>query len=159
MQIDSSEFTFKRALAQRKYDTMRTLIKSKKLCGQAIIAYLRSKGHPEVALLFVEDDRERFEVALECGNIEVALAAAQRLGDSDILGRLGTEAFRQVQPRGTSYPARPRATPASAPLCHMTLQHSTAARHSSVATGIFRGRSVHAPQLGRGAAVHARRCA
>lgn len=85
---------------------MRTLIKSKKLCGQAIIAYLRSKGHPEVALLFVEDDRERFEVALECGNIEVALAAAQRLGDSDILGRLGTEAFRQVCPLASRDPGR-----------------------------------------------------
>lgn len=101
VQIDSSEFAFKRALALRNHDVMRNLIRSKKLCGQAIISFLRAKKHPEVALLFVADDRERFEVALECGNIEVALAAAQRLGDSDVLGRLGTEAFRQVCPPKT----------------------------------------------------------
>jgi coatomer subunit alpha len=95
LQIDATEFLFKQALAARNYEAVRRLIKSGKLCGQAIISFLRKKGFPEVALLFVEDDRERFEIALECGNIEVALATAQRLGDSGILGRLGAEAFRQ----------------------------------------------------------------
>jgi coatomer subunit alpha len=109
VQIDSSEFAFKRALALRNHDTMRQLIRSKKLCGQAIISFLRAKKHPEVALLFVADDRERFEVALECGNIEVALAAAQRLADSDILGRLGSEAFRQVRLQSVRGACKPNA--------------------------------------------------
>lgn len=47
------------------------MIQHKDLCGQAIIAYLQEKGFPEVALHFVKDDRLRFNLAVECGNIEV----------------------------------------------------------------------------------------
>jgi hypothetical protein len=41
------------------------------------VAYLQSKGYPEVALAFVADEATRFSLALACGNIEVALQAAQ----------------------------------------------------------------------------------
>ena len=64
---------FKQALARRDFDSVLRLIRSGKLCGQAIIAFLRKKGFPEVALHFVQDDRARFDIAIECGNIEVAL--------------------------------------------------------------------------------------
>ena len=37
----------------------------------------QAKGYPEVALHFVADERTRFTLALACGNIEVALQAAQ----------------------------------------------------------------------------------
>ena len=37
---------------------------------------LQKKGFPEVALYFVKDDSVKFDLALECGNIEVALKAA-----------------------------------------------------------------------------------
>jgi hypothetical protein len=61
------------------------LIRSGGLCGAALIAYLQAKGYPEVALHFVADERTRFSLALACGNIEVALQAAQARG----LGGLG----------------------------------------------------------------------
>ena len=48
----------------------------------------------QVALHFVQDDRARFDIAIECGNIEVALQTAQRLDDKSIIHRLGLEAFR-----------------------------------------------------------------
>ena len=38
---------------------------------------VQAKGYPEVALHFVRDERTRFGLALECGNIEVALQSAQ----------------------------------------------------------------------------------
>lgn len=68
---------FKLALLQRKFDQVLAMIRSSQLCGQSIIAYLQSKGFPEVALHFVQDERTRFMLAIECGNIEVALRSAQ----------------------------------------------------------------------------------
>ena len=47
------------------------MVRNAKLVGQSIIAYLQKKGYPEVALHFVKDEKTRFGLALECGNIEV----------------------------------------------------------------------------------------
>lgn len=52
------------------------MVRNAKLIGQAIIAYLQKKGYPEVALHFVKDEKTRFGLALECGNIEVFGAQA-----------------------------------------------------------------------------------
>lgn len=49
------------------------MVRNAKLVGQSIIAYLQKKGYPEVALHFVKDEKTRFSLALECGNIEVSL--------------------------------------------------------------------------------------
>eukprot|EP01025_Chloroclados_australasicus_P052828 TRINITY_DN6173_c0_g1_i3.p1 TRINITY_DN6173_c0_g1~~TRINITY_DN6173_c0_g1_i3.p1 ORF type:complete len:868 (+),score=125.06 TRINITY_DN6173_c0_g1_i3:140-2605(+) len=95
MQIDTTEYMFKLALLQRKYDQVLHMIKHSNLCGQAVIAYLQQKGYPEVALHFVKDELTRFNLAIECGNIEVAVQAAQELDDNDIWYRLGVEALRQ----------------------------------------------------------------
>ena len=38
---------------------------------------MQAKGFPEVALHFVKDEETRFSLAVECGNIEVALQSAQ----------------------------------------------------------------------------------
>mmetsp|Transcript_1815 Transcript_1815/g.6642 ORF Transcript_1815/g.6642 Transcript_1815/m.6642 type:complete len:1252 (+) Transcript_1815:70-3825(+) len=95
IQIDTSEYMFKLALVQRKYDQVLSMIRSSALCGQSIIAYLQQKGFPEVALHFVKDERTRFNLAVECGNIEVALASAQEIDEKDTWHRLGIEALRQ----------------------------------------------------------------
>lgn len=50
------------------------MVRNAKLVGQSIIAYLQKKGYPEVALHFVKDEKTRFSLALECGNIEVRSA-------------------------------------------------------------------------------------
>ena len=47
------------------------MVRNANLYGQAIIAYLQKKGYPEVALHFVKDPKTRFNLAVECGNIEV----------------------------------------------------------------------------------------
>ena len=72
--IDSTEYKFKLALVSRKYDEVLHMVRNAKLVGQSIIAYLQKKGYPEVALHFVKDEKTRFGLALECGNIEVNCA-------------------------------------------------------------------------------------
>jgi coatomer subunit alpha len=79
LQVDSSEYLFKLALAQRRYEAVIAMIRSGALCGGAITAYLQQKGYPEVALHFTADPKARFALAVACGNIEVALSAAQQL--------------------------------------------------------------------------------
>jgi coatomer protein complex subunit alpha (xenin) len=95
VQINSAEYKFKLALSEKKYDVVLGMIRAGKLCGEAIIAFLQEKGYPEVALHFVKDERMRFNLAIECGNIEVALESAQALDSRPMWHRLGVEALRQ----------------------------------------------------------------
>lgn len=71
------------------------MVRNARLVGQSIIAYLQQKGYPEVALHFVKDDKTRFALALECGNIEVALESARALEDKSCWERLGQAALMQ----------------------------------------------------------------
>ena len=48
------------------------MVRTAKLVGQSVISYLQKKGYPEVALHFVKDEKTRFGLALECGNIDVS---------------------------------------------------------------------------------------
>jgi coatomer protein complex subunit alpha (xenin) len=93
--VDTTEYMFKYALIKRKYSQVLRMVKEYNLIGQAIISYLQKKGFPEVALHFVKDEKTRFSLALECGNIEVALESAKVLDDKDSWHQLGVEALRQ----------------------------------------------------------------
>lgn len=95
MQIDPTEFKFKLALINRKYEEVLHMVRNARLVGQSIIAYLQQKGYPEVALHFVKEEKTRFGLALECGNIEVALEAAKALDDKSCWERLGESALMQ----------------------------------------------------------------
>ncbi|CAI8007010.1 Coatomer subunit alpha [Geodia barretti] len=91
--VDPTEYRFKLALINRKYDEVLHMVRSAKLVGQSIIAYLQQKGYPEVALHFVKDERTKFALALECGNIDVALEAARALDDKACWERLADAAL------------------------------------------------------------------
>ena len=93
LDIDPTEYRFKLALVKRNYDEMLQIIKTSSLVGQSIISYLQKKGYPEIALQFVQDPQTRFELALECGNIDVAIEMAKELDRPKLWGRLGTEAL------------------------------------------------------------------
>lgn len=95
MSIDTTEYRFKLALINRRYDEVLQMVRNAKLVGQSIIAYLKRKGYPEVALHFVKDQRTRFSLALECANIEVALEAARALDESECWERLAEIALAQ----------------------------------------------------------------
>ena len=93
--IDATEYIFKLSLLKKKYDHVMSMIRNSQLCGQAMIAYLQQKGFPEVALHFVKDERTRFNLALESGNIQIAVASAKEIDEKDHWYRLGVEALRQ----------------------------------------------------------------
>ncbi|KAG1700924.1 Coatomer subunit alpha [Nymphon striatum] len=95
LKIDPTEYKFKLALINRNYDEVRHMVNNSKLVGQAIIAYLQQKGYPEVALFFVKDSKTRFTLALECGNIDIALEAAKQLDDKNCWEKLGKAALQQ----------------------------------------------------------------
>nr|KYP60664.1 Coatomer subunit alpha-2 [Cajanus cajan] len=93
--IDATEYIFKLSLLKKRYDHVMNMIKNSQLCGQAMIAYLQQKGFPEVALHFVKDEKIRFNLALESGNIQIAVASATAIDEKDHWYRLGVEALRQ----------------------------------------------------------------
>ena len=93
LNIDPTEYRFKLALIKRNYDEMLQIIKTSSLVGQSIISYLQKKGYPEIALQFVQDPQTRFELAIECGNLDVAVEMAKQLDRPKLWSRLGTEAL------------------------------------------------------------------
>jgi coatomer subunit alpha len=93
LQIDPTEYRFKLALVKRNYEEMLHIIQTSSLVGQSIISYLQKKGYPEIALQFVQDPTTRFDLAIECGNIEVAVDMAKELDRPKFWARLGTEAL------------------------------------------------------------------
>ncbi|KAJ0170762.1 hypothetical protein K1T71_013534 [Dendrolimus kikuchii] len=84
---------FKLALVTRQYDQVLHMVRTAKLVGQSIIAYLQEKGYPEVALHFVQDARTRLSLALQCGNIDVALEAAKSLDEPAAWDKLAQAAL------------------------------------------------------------------
>ena len=74
--IDATEYIFKLSLLKKRYDHVMSMIRNSQLCGEAVIAYLQQKGFPDVALHFVKDERTRFNLAIESGNIQIAVASA-----------------------------------------------------------------------------------
>ncbi|KEY64740.1 hypothetical protein S7711_05394 [Stachybotrys chartarum IBT 7711] len=93
LQIDPTEYRFKLALVKRNYEEMLHIIQTSSLVGQSIIAYLQKKGYPEIALQFVQDPTTRFDLAIECGNLDVAVEMAKELDRPKFWTRLSTEAL------------------------------------------------------------------
>ena len=93
--IDPSEYQFKMALEQKNYNLVFKMIKSNKLIGQSIIAYLRRKGYSEIAVQFVKDPLTKFELALECGDLKVGLETAMIMDSLKQWPRLAEEAMLQ----------------------------------------------------------------
>ncbi|KAI8339598.1 coatomer protein alpha subunit [Chlamydoabsidia padenii] len=93
--IDPTEYRFKLALIKRQYEEVLHIIRNSNLVGQSIIAYLQKKGYPEIALHFVRDEKTRFELALECGNLDIALETAKSMDKTDCWMKLSAEALRQ----------------------------------------------------------------
>ncbi len=95
IEIDSTEFEFKKALSQRKFSVVRSLICADKLRGESILAYLQKKGYPEVALRFVSDPSTRFELAIECGNIDDAFECCGEIDTPLVWNRFAEAAIMQ----------------------------------------------------------------
>ncbi|CED82220.1 coatomer protein subunit alpha [Phaffia rhodozyma] len=95
IEIDPTEYRFKLALAKENFDEMLQIIRTSNLVGQSIIAYLQKKGYAEIALHFVQDQSTRFDLAIECGNLDVALEMARAVEKQEVWVRLAEQALKQ----------------------------------------------------------------
>eukprot|EP01132_Coremiostelium_polycephalum_P002219 gene2219-2736_t len=93
IEIDNTEYILKLYLHQKKFAEVIKILRESRLVGKSIISYLQKKGYPEV-VHFVKDNRTRFNLALECGNLEIALQSAKLLDDKECWNRLGVEALK-----------------------------------------------------------------
>lgn len=93
--IDPTEYRFKKALANKNFPEVLRIIKNSNLVGQNIISYLQKSGFPEIALQFVQDPQTRFDLALEYGNLDVALEEAKKLNNNAVWDKLSKEALMQ----------------------------------------------------------------
>ncbi|KZT25720.1 coatomer subunit alpha-2 [Neolentinus lepideus HHB14362 ss-1] len=93
--FDPTEYRFKLALIKNHHEEMLYIIRTSNLLGQSIIAYLQQKGFPEIALHFVEDKKTRFDLAIECGNLEVASETAKAIDRPECWERLAQQALKQ----------------------------------------------------------------
>jgi coatomer protein complex subunit alpha (xenin) len=92
--IDPTEYRFKLALVRKNYDEVLQIIRTSNLVGQSIIGYLQKKGYPEIALHFVQDQQTRFDLAIECGNLAVALEMAKAVDREDVWNKLAAAALK-----------------------------------------------------------------
>lgn len=99
MVLDNAELSFKLALQQERFRDVLKIIQSKKLHGQALVGYLHKHGHPEIAMHFVSDPLVRFNLALECGAMDIAKTTAQELNQPEVWRKLADNAthFGDIQ--------------------------------------------------------------
>jgi coatomer protein complex subunit alpha (xenin) len=91
--IDLKEARFKGALSEGRLGIVTSTMRSAKLCSDSIIDFLQRRGHPEVALLFVTDPKQKFTLALQSSNMEVAKEAATAMNDPDTWEALANAAI------------------------------------------------------------------
>ncbi|CUF10528.1 coatamer alpha subunit, putative [Bodo saltans] len=94
MVLDNAELSFKLALQQERFRDVLKIIQSKKLHGQALVGYLHKHGYPEIAMHFVSDPLVRFNLALECGAMDIAKTTAQELNQPEVWRKLADNATR-----------------------------------------------------------------
>lgn len=95
IEIDPTEYRFKKALVNKNFKEVLRIITNSNLVGENIIGYLEKSGYPEIALQFVQDSETRFELAIECHNLDIALEEAKKLNNKLIWEKLGKEALTQ----------------------------------------------------------------
>jgi coatomer subunit alpha len=93
IEVNNSDYLFKVALQQNDLMAVKEILQKGSLCGNAIIAYLKEQGHSEIALFFEKDVQQRFNLALACGNLQVALDTALEMKETDCYAKLATTAM------------------------------------------------------------------
>ena len=93
-EVDNTDYLFKRALQQKNLAEVREILSRGQLCGRSIICYLKEQGYSEIALFFEKDTKQRYNLALASGNIQVALEAAKELKEPQLLEKLAQTAIQ-----------------------------------------------------------------
>ena len=94
-EVDPSEFLFKYYLEQHQYRNALRIIRQCHLDSKAIIGYLQRSGYEDIALYFVNEPRARFNLAIRCGNLNIAMECAMQLDETTVWNELAKEALQQ----------------------------------------------------------------
>lgn len=54
---------------------------------------MKEQGYSEIALFFEQDIRQRFDLALSCGNLQVGFETAKELNEKELFLRLASTAL------------------------------------------------------------------
>eukprot|EP00761_Pharyngomonas_kirbyi_P012187 gb/GECH01012214.1/.p1 GENE.gb/GECH01012214.1/~~gb/GECH01012214.1/.p1 ORF type:complete len:1200 (+),score=300.25 gb/GECH01012214.1/:1-3600(+) len=95
LKLDNTEIRFKLALLNNKRNDIFKILKKSSITGKATVAYLHQKGYPEIAMKFVNDNESLFKLAIECGNIDSAVSAAEKLDKNEYWNALADAALKQ----------------------------------------------------------------
>ena len=93
-ELDNAELNFKLKLQQQSYRDLIRIMRQGKLRGPALVGYLHKHGRSEIALHFVSDPLIRFNLAVECGALDIAKTTAVELTQPAIWRRLADTATR-----------------------------------------------------------------
>ena len=92
-EVNNTDYQFKYALQQKNLQEVKEILSQGNLCGHSIVSYLKEQGHSEIALFFEGDLKQRFNLALASGNINVAFEAAKELKQKDNFLKLAQTAM------------------------------------------------------------------
>ena len=95
IEINPTEFLFKYYLEQQQYQKAIHLLHKYQLDSKTILSYLHMHGFEDIALYFVNEPHARFNLAIRCGNLDIAMECASQLDESAIWNELAIEALRQ----------------------------------------------------------------
>lgn len=93
IEVNNTDYLFKVALQRNDLMQVKEILSQGSLCGNAIVSYLKEQGHSEIALFFEKDVRSRYNLALACGNLQVAFDAAKELNEKDCFMKLAQTAM------------------------------------------------------------------
>ncbi|KAH0785747.1 Coatomer subunit alpha-3 [Histomonas meleagridis] len=81
--IDLLECKFKLALSNNDMVKVKSILKNAKLCSESIIDFLQKRGHPEIAICFVNDPKTKFQLAINSGDLKTAAEEIQQNTNND----------------------------------------------------------------------------
>ena len=85
------------ALEKKHYREAIRIIRTSKVDSHAIIGYLQRNGFEDIALYFVTEPRARFNLAIRCGNLDIAQECATQLDETAI----GQNLQKKLYDKGT----------------------------------------------------------
>lgn len=91
--VDNTDYLFKIALQNKNLQEVKEILSKGQLCGRSIVYYLKEQGYSEIALFFEQDVRQRFDLALSCGNLQVGFETAKELKEKDLFLKLAQTAL------------------------------------------------------------------
>jgi coatomer protein complex subunit alpha (xenin) len=91
--VDNTDYLFKIALHNKNLEEVKQILSKGQLCGRSIVYYLKEQGYSEIALFFEQDIRQRFDLALSCGNLQVGFETAKELKEKELFIKLAQTAL------------------------------------------------------------------